>query len=167
MAKQTEKSSLFNVVAGLLALCLIVVAALTYWQSGNKVQATPELAALSQAIPLQAANALNGTDGAFDRLDNSVRKVAALRRGGAPGRASDWQQLESRAAAIVAKSICRGGGAARARGRWKAMRQLFCNCRRNCSSVPVQPPLSRSSSSARSVFGRRPPHCRKRVMQRR
>jgi len=102
MAKQTEKSSLFNIVAGLIALCLIVVAALTYWQSGNKVQATPELAALSQAIPLQAANALNGTDGAFDRLDKSVREVAALRRSGAPGRASDWQQLESRAAAIVA-----------------------------------------------------------------
>ncbi len=102
MAKQSEKSSSFNVVAGLIALCLVVAAALTYWQSGNKAPATPELAALSQAIPSQAANALNGADGAFDRLDESVRKVAALRRGGSPGRASDWQQLESRAAAIVA-----------------------------------------------------------------
>jgi len=101
MAKQTEKSSLFNVVAGLIALCLVVAAALTYWQSGNKGQATPALAALSQAIPSQAANALNGVDGAFDRLDESVLKVAALRRGGSPGRASDWQQLESHAAAIA------------------------------------------------------------------
>ena len=102
MAKQTEKSSSFNVVAGLIALCLVLVAALTYWQSGNKGQATPALAALSQAIPSQAANALNGVDGAFDRLDESALKVAALRVAGSPGRASDWQQLESRAAAIVA-----------------------------------------------------------------
>ena len=101
MAKKSEKSSSFNVVAGLIALCLAVTAALTYWQSGNQGVATPELAALSQAIPAQAANALNGVDGAFDRLDQSVRKVADLRRSGSPGRASDWQQLESRAAAIV------------------------------------------------------------------
>ena len=101
MAKQSEKSSSFNVVAGLIALCLVVTAALTYWQWGNKGPATPELAALSQAIPSQAANALTGANGAFDRLDKSVRKVADLRRGGSPGRASDWQQLESRAAAIV------------------------------------------------------------------
>ncbi len=102
MAKQSEKSSSFNVVAGLIALCLIVAAALTYWQSGNKGAAAPELAALSQAIPLQAANALNGVDGASDTLNEAVLKVADLRRGGSPGRASDWQQLESRAAAIVA-----------------------------------------------------------------
>ena len=101
MAKQSEKSSSFNRVAGLIAFCLVVAAALTYWQSGSKGTATPELAALSQAIPSQAANALNGADGAFDKLNESVRKVADLRRAGSPGRASDWQQLESRAAAIV------------------------------------------------------------------
>ena len=101
MAKQSKKSSSFNVVAGLIALCLVVVAALTYWQSGNMGSVSPQLAALSQAIPLQAANALNGADGAFDSLDESIRRIADLRRSGSPGRASDWQQLESRAAAIV------------------------------------------------------------------
>ena len=101
MAKQSEKSSSFNRVAGLIALCLVVAAALTYWQLGSKGTATSELAALSQAIPSQAANALSGADGAFDKLNESVRKVADLRRDGSPGRASDWQQLESRAAAIV------------------------------------------------------------------
>ncbi len=107
MAIKSEKSSSFNVVAGLVALCLVVAAALTYWQSGNwqsgnKGAAAPELAALSQAIPSQAASALNGADGAFDTLNETVLKVADLRRGGSPGRAADWQQLESRAAKIVA-----------------------------------------------------------------
>ncbi len=101
MAKKSEKSSSFNIVAGFVALFLVVAAALFYWQSGNKGAAIPELAALSQAIPLQAASALNGDADALDRLDESVRKIAALRRSGSPGRASDWQQLQSQAAAIV------------------------------------------------------------------
>ncbi|MDH5582248.1 MAG: methyl-accepting chemotaxis protein [Gammaproteobacteria bacterium] len=63
----------------------------------------PRLAALSQAIPAQAARALEGDAGAFDELNQSLNSVAALRRSGAPGRAADWQQLESRAAAILAK----------------------------------------------------------------
>jgi hypothetical protein len=41
MAKKSEKSSSFNVVAGLVALCLVVAAALTYWQSVNKGAAAP------------------------------------------------------------------------------------------------------------------------------
>jgi twitching motility protein PilJ len=58
---------------------------------------------LSQAIPAQASRALNGDTNAFNELDASVKDVADLRRKGAPGRSSDWQQLESRAAAILAR----------------------------------------------------------------
>jgi twitching motility protein PilJ len=46
---------------------------------------------------------MDGEAGAFEQLDDSVKKVASLRRAGAPGSSSDWQQLESRAAAILAK----------------------------------------------------------------
>ena len=104
MATKTDNASTFKIVAGLIALFLIAAAALIYLQAGSGGSSSePELAALSQAIPSQAERALDGEDGAFDRLDASVRKVASLRRGGAPGRSADWQQLESQASAILAK----------------------------------------------------------------
>jgi len=104
MANNTDNASTFKIVAGLAALLLLVAAALVYLQAtegGNS--SAPELAALSQAIPSQAAAALDGAEGAFDRLDASVRKIAALRRGASMGRSADWQQLESQASAILAK----------------------------------------------------------------
>ena len=102
MANKTENASAFKTVAALIAVCLIGTAALVYLQAGGGASSTTELAALSQAVPAQAARALAGEDGALDQLDGSVKKIAALRRGGAPGRSADWQQLESRAAAILA-----------------------------------------------------------------
>ena len=101
MAKKTENSSSFNLIAGLIALCLIVAAGLTYFQSSGASSTAPELAALSQALPMQAAEALAGTSGAFDELQKSTDRLTALRREGAPGRASDWQQLESSARTIT------------------------------------------------------------------
>jgi len=103
MASNIDNSSTFRAVAGFAALLLVAAAALIYLQSGGGSPSAPKLAALSQAVPAQAARALNGEAGAFDELDNSVKSVASLRRNGAPGRSSDWQQLESRAAAILAK----------------------------------------------------------------
>jgi twitching motility protein PilJ len=103
MATKTENASTFKTVAGVIAICLLVAAGLVYLQSGSGSSTAPELAALSQAIPSQAGRALDGVDGAFDQLDRSVKRVATLRRGGAPGRSTDWQQFESRAAAILAK----------------------------------------------------------------
>jgi len=104
MATQTNNASTFKIVAGLTALALVVAAALVYLQatSGGNSSA-PELAALSQAIPSQAARALDGEDGAFDQLDASIQKVASLRRGFALGRSADWQQLESQASAVLAR----------------------------------------------------------------
>jgi twitching motility protein PilJ len=104
MANKTDNSSSFKLVAGLIALLLLVAAALFYLQATDGGDSSaPELAALSQAIPSQAARALDGDNAAFDELDASIRKVASLRRGVALGRSADWQQLESLASAILAK----------------------------------------------------------------
>jgi twitching motility protein PilJ len=104
MANKTDNASTFKIVAGVAAFLLIAAASLVYLQAGSGGDSSrAELAALSQAIPAQATNALNGEDGAFDKLDASVKKVASLRRSGAPGRSSDWQQLESQASAVLAK----------------------------------------------------------------
>lgn len=104
MAIKTRNASTFKILAGLTALFLVAAGGLVFLQAGSGGDASAlELAALSQAIPSQAARALAGEDGAFDQLDASIKKVASLRRAGAPGRSADWQQLESQAAAILAK----------------------------------------------------------------
>ena len=103
MASNIDNTSTFRALAGFAAFLLVGAAALIYFQSGGGNSAAAKLAALSQVIPSQAARALNGESAAFDELDTSVKDVARLRRAGAPGRSSDWQQLESRAAAILAK----------------------------------------------------------------
>ena len=103
MASKMDNSSTFRAVAGFAAFLLVAAAALTYMQGGDGNPSAPKLAALSQAVPTLAARALDGDSSAFAELDKHLKSVARLRRGGAPGRSSDWQQLESRAAAILAK----------------------------------------------------------------
>ncbi len=103
MATKTDNASTFKIVTGVIAVFLIATAALVYLGGGGNASA-PELAALSQALPGQAARAIGGDADAFADLEASVRRLSSLRRGGAPGRSADWQQLESQAAAIVAKS---------------------------------------------------------------
>ena len=104
MAKTTDNASMFKLVTGAVAVLLVLAAALVYLQSrGGSGSSAAELAALSQALPAQVDEALSGEDGAFARLDASARKIAALRNGGAPGNAADWAQLESGAAAVLAK----------------------------------------------------------------
>jgi twitching motility protein PilJ len=103
MATKTDNASTFKIVTGITAVLLLVAAALVYLQSGSGGGSSSELAALSQAVPSQARRALNGEQGAFAQLDSSVSRLASLRRGGAPGRASDWREFETRAGAILAK----------------------------------------------------------------
>ena len=103
MAIKTDNSSAFNTIATLVLVCLLVAAALVYLQAGSGSSSTTQLAALSQAIPRQAASAIAGDKEAFRQLESSVSKLKALPKSGAPGRAADWQQLESRAAAILAR----------------------------------------------------------------
>ena len=106
MANRADTSSTFTIVASLTTVLLIAAVVLAYFQTtGGNAQAT-ELAALSQAIPNQASAALDGADGGFDRLDASLKRLAQLRRTAGPavpGSSSEWQQLESRTAAIVGK----------------------------------------------------------------
>ena len=104
MAKKTDTTNLFRIVALLAALVLLVAAGLVYMQPSGGGAAQTELAALSQAIPVRTANALAGRDGAFDALERDLGRMAELRRtSGAPGDVADWQQLESRASAIVGR----------------------------------------------------------------
>jgi len=102
MASNIDSSSTFRVVAVTAVFLLIGAAVLVYLQPGGGSPSAPQLAALSQAIPAQASRALSGDANAFNELDASVRDVADLRQTGAPGRSSDWQQLESRAATVLA-----------------------------------------------------------------
>lgn len=106
MANTSNTSSIFKIVASITAVLLIAAATLSYFQGGGGSSQAAELAALSQAIPAQAAAALNGTGGGFARLDSSLKRLAQLRRSAGastPGSSSAWQELESRAAAILAK----------------------------------------------------------------
>ena len=105
MANTANTSSMFKIVASLTAVLLVAAAALTFFQGAGGNPQAAGLAALSQAIPGQAAAALDGADGGFDTLDASLKRLATLRRSvgpATPGSSSEWQQLESRAAAILA-----------------------------------------------------------------
>jgi twitching motility protein PilJ len=103
MANKTDNSSVFNSIAAVIAVCLLAAAALVYLQAGGGNSSAAQLAALSQAIPSQAASAIAAEKGAFDKLDGSVSTLTSLSKSGAPGRTSDWQKLESSAAAILAR----------------------------------------------------------------
>jgi twitching motility protein PilJ len=104
MAKKTDTTNLFRIVALLVAIALLAAAGLVYLQPSGGDAASAELAALSQAIPVRTANALAGRDGAFGTLERDLGRMAELRRASrAPGNAADWQQLESRASAILGR----------------------------------------------------------------
>lgn len=106
MAKKTNVSSKFRSVAILAAVMVLVAAALTYLRGGSDDTSIVEIAALSQAIPAQAGAAVDGVAGGFDRLDASLKRLAQLRRSAGPsvpGSSNEWQQLESGAAALLAK----------------------------------------------------------------
>ncbi len=104
MASKTDVSTTFRAMAGFAAFLLVLAAAWLYLSGSGGNPAAAELAALSQAIPSQSAAALAGDDGAFERLDASLRRAASLRRdGGTPGRTSDWQAFDNAASAILSK----------------------------------------------------------------
>ncbi|MCH9694626.1 MAG: methyl-accepting chemotaxis protein [Gammaproteobacteria bacterium] len=104
MANKIDTASTFRAIAAFAVFLLVGAAALVFLQSGGGGKTAPELAALSQAIPAQSAQALAGEEGAFEKLDRSVRKLSSLlQEGDAPGRDADWQTLGQHAAAIAAK----------------------------------------------------------------
>jgi twitching motility protein PilJ len=104
MAKKTDTTPIFRLVALVIAMSLLGAMALVYLQAQSGGGSSAELAALSQSIPARTADALTGRAGAFDVLERNVSRLAELRRGaGVPGNSADWQQLESRASAILAR----------------------------------------------------------------
>jgi twitching motility protein PilJ len=109
MANKTGKSSSFTILAATTAVLLIVAGGFLYLQSGSgggSDSSRAEFAALSQAIPLHANAALAGDDGAFERLDASLKRLANLRRSSAmsiPGDGSSWDALNEHAQKILSK----------------------------------------------------------------
>jgi len=106
MAKTADTSSTFRSIAIVAAVVLIAAAALTFLQGSGGNQHAASLAALSQAIPNQAADAAAGIGGSFDKLDASTKQLATLRRNAgaaAAGSSTEWERLESRAASLLAK----------------------------------------------------------------
>ena len=97
MAKKTNVTSTFRIIAIVSAVVLLAAAALTYLGGGGGGGATAELAALSQSIPGQAQAALRGDANGFATLDASLKRLAQLRRSagpGIPGSSAAWQELE-------------------------------------------------------------------------
>jgi twitching motility protein PilJ len=110
MARKSDKSSAFTILAALLAVSLLAAAALTYLSAPGANSAdgnAAALAALSQAIPLHATSAVNGSAEDFARLEADLQKLANLRSSagalGVPGGAAPWDNLANNAAAILAK----------------------------------------------------------------
>ncbi|MGI9270923.1 MAG: methyl-accepting chemotaxis protein [Woeseiaceae bacterium] len=103
MANKTDTSTIFRIVGMLAAVLLLAAAALVYLKGGGG-SSSAELAALSQAVPSQAASAVRGTSGAYDELSASVTRLAELRRStgsSAPGSSAEWKALMSAASAIL------------------------------------------------------------------
>ena len=93
MAKNTDTSTIFRTIAIVAAVLLLAAGALAYLQGKGSNPQAAELAALSQAIPTQAGEALDGAEGGFARLDASLERLLQLRRGagpGIPGSQADW-----------------------------------------------------------------------------
>jgi len=107
MAKKLEHTSAFTLLALTAAIVLLAAAVVLYLQSGlgsDGESPTHELAALSQAVPLHAANAVAGDERAFGRLESALTRLAALKEGISelPGGPDQWVNLEQHARAIVA-----------------------------------------------------------------
>ena len=107
MAIETDNASTFRVIAGILAILMIVAAGLIYLQSGTDdgpASDSAVLAAVSQSIPLHANAAIAGEAGAFDALATDLQRLTETRRGASlPGGAAAWDGLERNAGEILAR----------------------------------------------------------------
>ena len=104
---RSNQSSLFTVLAALMALALVASAVIAYIDMAGGPgdgAGSGALAAVSQSIPLHANNAINGVPNSFDRLDAELQKLAGLRSStGVPGAAAQWDNLQRHASSILAK----------------------------------------------------------------
>jgi len=109
MARTTDKSPAFTIIALLLGLSLLGTAAILYPQffgRSSPASSDAALAAVSQAIPLHAAVALSGDSDGFTRLQGDLQRLASVRRRLSapelPGPSSAWDELTGHAQAILA-----------------------------------------------------------------
>ncbi len=100
MADKTNTSTAFRTVALVIALALIGAAGLVFLQAGSSPATA--LAAISQALPQQANDALLGEEGGFPALADSVSALDGL-SGAAPGSTADWRELSTRAESILSR----------------------------------------------------------------
>ena len=100
MADKTHTSTAFRIVALAIALALIAAGGLVFLQSG--ASPSTALAAISQALPKQANDALLGEDGGFPALADSVSRLDELGGVGA-GSTADWRELSTRAESILGR----------------------------------------------------------------
>ncbi len=110
MARTTEKSSTFTILASLLALSLLAAAGAMYLHSAEGDSdggPAPALAALSQAMPLHASRAVRGDPAGFERLQEDLQRLSGLRRSSSSlvlsSGAGPWAELEQLARAILAE----------------------------------------------------------------
>jgi twitching motility protein PilJ len=109
MAKKSDNSFTFSLLAGLTAILLLVSGAILYLQpaSGGSDPVTAELAALSQAIPLHAELAVRGDSGGFARFAADLDRMNAVRGGRSagelPGSAGAWQQIDRLATTLLSR----------------------------------------------------------------
>lgn len=105
----TYKTSAFTILAAMTALSLIAAAAVLYLQSDSSTDSNPslpELAALSQSIPLHAANAIAGNAQGFAGLEQDLTRLAELKQilpgTTLPGGSKPWTEIEQHATAVLA-----------------------------------------------------------------
>ncbi len=100
MADKTNTSTAFRIVALVIALVLIAAGSLVFLQSG--ASPSTALAAISQAMPKQANDALMGEGGGFPALADSVSRLEEL-GGVGVGSMADWRELSTRAESILGR----------------------------------------------------------------
>lgn len=107
--KNTDETSAFTILAALTAISLIAAAVVLYMQSNRAAGTDPsfaEFAALSQSIPLHAANALAGNSDEFARLEKDLSHLSKLRQtvsdADLPGGSAAWTDIEQHASAMLA-----------------------------------------------------------------
>ncbi|MDH3440488.1 MAG: methyl-accepting chemotaxis protein, partial [Gammaproteobacteria bacterium] len=110
MARNTDKSSAFTIIAAILGVSLLAAAGVLFMQAsgaGSSDGTSAALAATSQAMPLHAAAAVAGDSDSFSGLADDLQRLANLRGSasslGLPGGASAWDELNSHAQAILEK----------------------------------------------------------------
>jgi twitching motility protein PilJ len=107
LSNKTDNSSsqkLLPLLAGLLVLCLLAAAGLTFLSNGAPSVSAPseQLSLVVQRIPYEAQNALRGEATAFDALGKSLAQAKALRGevGSTVGDSAAWSKLGEDAAVV-------------------------------------------------------------------